>query len=529
MDKHIGGYGALDPSRLENFVNPLRLPGESGLFAVFEGAPAAEPASLTVGWEEVEVLPGRRTRMLAYRAERDGRVLLDPIFVAEEGTTFAADLSNGLAEETTIHWHGLDLDWRQDGHPSRPVASGATRRYEFPVQNRGGSHWYHPHPHGSTARQTYLGLAGMFLVRDEDERRLEEALGLTLGETDIPLVLQDKSFAEDGSLLYEPDEAALEMGVEGDVVLVNLTPTPFLEVNARPYRFRVLNASNARTFRLALSRTPAETAAAGDAGEEERLAYLVLATDGNRLGKPRSATEVFLAPGERVDLLIDLGGLEAGEEAVLKSLPFDPMHNEHELDGAGHHMHMGPERLPDGSGFYLFRLRVSKSSGHRGAVPEPLAESAPSPPLELDGAKVRSLTLSLEKDADGRSRWLIGGESYEPEGYSIVVRGGETELWEIINEERSMPHPMHLHGFRFMVLERRGSPEQVADLAVDGSGRTVTDLGWKDTVLVWPGETVRIAMRFSHGFEGDQRYLFHCHILEHEDSGMMINYKVLSS
>jgi blue copper oxidase len=107
------------------------------------------------------------------------------------------------------------------------------------------------------------------------------------------------------------------------------------------------------------------------------------------------------------------------------------------------------------------------------------------------------------------------------------VQRGASEVWEIRNDERSMPHPMHLHGFRCRVLERKNSPGQVAGTAVDEKGRTVTDLGWKDTVLVWPGETVRIAIQFSHDFEEEQLYLFHCHILEHEDAGMMLNYKVV--
>jgi suppressor of ftsI/bilirubin oxidase len=508
-------YSSVDPTDLSNFKNPLRLTGGKGLFALLDVS-AGTSTRLTAREEAVEILPGKETGMLVYRAEQGGTTFLNPTFVVEKGNDFSAELANGLDEETTIHWHGLDLDWRMDGHPSRPVSAGATYRYEFPVRNRGGSYWYHPHPHGRTARQTYLGLAGMFLVRDDEERRLEEALGLNLGETDLPLILQDKSFGEDGALVYEPDEAAREMGVEGDVILVNLTPTPFLRVSARPYRFRVLNASNARTFRLAFAKSD---------GEEEPLTHHVLATDGSFLDRPRHAGEIFLAPGERVDLLLDLSGFGAGEEAVLKSLPFDPMHNEHKMDhGDASHMHMGPERLPDGHGFYLLKLLVGERVDHEWTVPAHLSELSS---LDSSGATVRHVTLSMEEAPDGSTRWLIGGRSYEPDGYPIVVRKGTTEVWELRNEERSMPHPMHVHGVRFRVLERANSPEQVAELAVDEAGRTATDLGWKDTVLVWPGETVRVAMNFSHDFEDDQLYLLHCHILEHEDAGMMINYKVV--
>jgi FtsP/CotA-like multicopper oxidase with cupredoxin domain len=274
-------------------------------------------------------------------------------------------------------------------------------------------------------------------------------LDLTLGETDIPLIIQDKRLDKARNFVYAPGPMAEEMGYEGDVVLANLTPTSYLEVETRIYRLRLLNGSNVRNLRLAFSRANAR------AGEDELLPYYMIATDASLLERSAQAAEVFLLPAERVDVLVDLSGFEVGEEVVLRSLPFDPMHNEHEMGGDMEHMdhrhHMGPARLPDGHGFYVLK-----------------------------------------------------------------------------NDERSMPHPMHLHGFRFLVLGRTGSLEQVSRLAVDDAGRTATDLGYKDTVLVWPGETVRLAVDFSHGFEGEQFYMFHCHILEHENAGMMLNVKVVS-
>jgi blue copper oxidase len=125
-------------------------------------------------------------------------------------------------------------------------------------------------------------------------------------------------------------------------------------------------------------------------------------------------------------------------------------------------------------------------------------------------------------------RWLINGKTHTMDEFPIVVQRGDREVWEIYNHEKSMPHPVHLHGFQFSVLERVGTPEQVAHLAVDEKGRLVTDLGLKDTVLLWPGETVMCAMDFSHDFEGEQFYMFHCHILEHE-MGMMLNLKVVDA
>ncbi|HVF01058.1 MAG TPA: multicopper oxidase domain-containing protein, partial [Rubrobacteraceae bacterium] len=493
MDMSAATYRSLDPTNLNNFVNPLRLPGHEGLFAFLDASNA--PVYLVARQEKVGILPGKDTRMLLYRTERDGRVLLNPILLAEKGVGFSAELANGIGrEETTVHWHGLHLDWRADGHPSRQVAAGATYRYEFPVLNVGGTYWYHPHAHQDTARQTYLGLAGFFLVRDEEDRRLDEALGLELGETDIPLVIQDKTFAEDGSLVYEPSEMDRSMGVTGDTVLINLTPTPVLETANRFYRFRLLNACNARIFRLALART----------NDGEPLVYHVVATDGSLLSRAHAVEELLLAPGERVDVLLDLTGSKPGEEVTLKSLAFDPMHREHEMDGGldhdAHHdsVHEGhagrgngegaemggmnradASRLGDGQEFYVLRLLVKERADRGVSRPAPRVPEAVSevPEPGLGRASTRRVTLSVETEGN-ETRWLIDGRTYDANEYPIVTRRGEVEVWEIRNEERSMPHPMHLHAFRFRVLGRTGSPEQVSRLAVDRQGRTATDLGW---------------------------------------------------
>ena len=532
MEMSSAAYASLSPTDLDNFRNALRLPAEDGVMGVLDASDA--PLRITAQTESVEVLPGKRSELLAYRIERDGRTYVNPTLRVRKGADFSAELVNGLGEHTTIHWHGQHCDWRMDGHPLLPVGHGATYLYAFPVQNRGGTYWYHPHAHGSTARQTYSGLASFFLVEDDDERRLGEALDLRLGETDVPLLIQDKVLDEDGNFVYAPDEMGHSMGYEGDVILTNLTPNPYLQVATRIYRFRLLNGSNARTYRVAFTR----------AGEEELLPYQIIATDGGLLEKPHPAREVFLSPAERMDVLLDLSGFEVGEEVVLRSLPFDPMHREHKMEMAegmermermehmehmamdmGHHHmdhQMGPARLSDGSEFYLLRLVVRERMDYSRSVPETLSE-VPQP--DLDGAATRPITISMTTDSQGM-RWLINGRTHMMDEFPIVVQRGAKEVWEIHNDEKSMPHPIHLHGFQFRMLERVGTPEQVANMRVDEKSRTATDLGWKDTVLVWPGETVKVHMDFSHGFEGEQLYMFHCHILEHE-AGMMLNVKVV--
>jgi blue copper oxidase len=527
MEMSSAAYAPLNPTNPDNFKNPLRLPGDDGLMGVLDASDTS--VRFTAHKEGVEISPGKRADLLAYRAERDGKTYVNPTIRVQKGKEFSAEFANDLDEATTVHWHGLHVDWRMDGHPFRPVAPGATFRYTFPVQDRGGTYWYHPHPHGRTAIQTYSGLAGLFLVEDEDERRLAEALDLRLGETDIPLLIQDKVLDESGNVVYVP-------GVMRKVILINLTPNPYLEVGTRIYRFRVLNGSNARTYRLAFTKV----------GADELLPYQIIGTDGGLLERAREASEVFLSPAERMDLLLDLSSFEVGEEIVLRSLPFDPMHHEHETKTGGgmkhvghmehighmdhmetghhHHMdhHVSPAQLSDGSAFYLLKLVVTEKTEYSRRVPERLSKwSQP----DLSGAGSRPITVSMTTDDRGM-QWLINGKTHEMDEFPIVVQRGAKEVWEIHNDEKSMPHPMHIHGFQFRIVERVGTPEQVAHLVVDEKGRLVTDLGLKDTVLLWPGETVKWLIDFSHDFEGEQLYMFHCHILEHE-TAMMINLKVV--
>src|SRR5215211_2225773 len=498
MEMSSATYAPLSPTELDNFKNPLRLPGEGGVMGLLDTSDA--PVRITAQKESVEILPGKRTELWAYRAERDGRTYVNPTFRVRKGKEFSAEFANDLDEETTVHWHGLHVDWRMDGHPFQPVALGSTYRYAFPVQNRGGTYWYHPHPHGRTASQTYSGLAGLFLVEDEEQQRLGEALDLRLGETDIPLLIQDKILDESGNFVYKPDAMAVDMGYEGDVILTNLTPNAYLEVSTRIYRFRLLNGSNARNFRLAFSKV-------GE--EDELLPYQIIGTDGGLLDRPREAREVFLSPAERVDVLLDLSSFEVGEEVVLRSLPFDPMHREHEMEMGGgmehkgrmehmghadhtehvghhHHMdhHVSPTQLSDGSAFNLLKLVVTEKMDYTRSVPATLSRM---PQLDSGRATTRPITVSMTTDDRGM-QWLINGKTHEMDEFPIVVQRGAKEIWEIRNDEKSMPHPMHIHGFQFRIQERVGTPEQVAHLVVDEKGRLVTDLGFKDTVLLWPGE-----------------------------------------
>lgn len=512
-------YDALDPRKADNFKTPLRMPNTDGGPLGILDLPAA-PIDIAARRRSLEVLNGKRTELLTYEVQAGGKTYLNPVLRVKQGDTVSPRLVNGLDEATIIHWHGLHVDWRNDGHPSYAVDGGGSYEYRFTVQNRAGTYWYHPHAHRVTAGQAYRGLAGFLIVDDEDDQRLRRSLDLDLGVTDIPLVLQDRMFDERGGLVYSSAPMDQFSGVIGDVVLVNGTPNPTLEVDSRVYRFRVLNGSNARAYRLILAK-------GGD-----RLSFRLIGTDGGLLAHSRQVGEVFVGPAERVDLLLDLRDVSAGDVVFLKSHTFDPMHTEMAGMGGtsatpttqgGGHGGMGggaSSRLADGAELILLRLRMKARVPYDLTVPTSLSRLAP---IDTAGAATRSFTLSMSG-----MQWLISGAQFDMERELFRARSNAVEVWEIANARESMPHPMHLHGFQFQVLERRGSPAQVGEAGTDGQGRTPTDLGWKDTVLVWPGETVKIAINFANSFGGEQLYTFHCHNLEHEDSGMMVNYRVVS-
>ncbi|HEX2916381.1 MAG TPA: multicopper oxidase domain-containing protein [Chloroflexia bacterium] len=539
--------GTIDPRNLANFTNPLNLPGSEGALGVLDltSSASSSPLELVAKPLSLPLLKGKPAQLLTYQASLGGKSFINPVLRLKKGQTLKANLTNGLSEDTNIHWHGLKVASKMDGHPSRPLKPGENFSYSFPVQNRGGTYWYHPHPHKLTPRQAYSGLASFFVVEDEDTQRLNEALDLKLGETDLPIVIQDKLFDAQGQLVYRADASTQFMGFYGDTILANLTPHASLDVATRIYRLRLLNGSNARTYRLAFVKGTSS----------EKLAYWLIGTDGGLLDKPYQVTELFLSPGERVELLVDFSKLEAGAVVALKSLSFDPMHNEM---GSGMNMSVGsggmdmgnmggmhsghsgmmgsatatPQAgtgnasLDDGQEFYILKLNIKNKVSYNRSFPQALS-SLEKP--DTTGATVRPVVLSLTMMGQGGQmmQWLINGQSFNMDEYPITVKKNSTEIWEFKNEANSMPHPMHLHGFQFQVLSRQNSPAQLNPLATFSEGRLATDLGWKDTVLVWPGETVRTAINFSHNFEGEQLYVTHCHVLEHEDNGMMVNYKVV--
>ncbi len=528
------------------FPNKLRVPGADGLYGIHDVASAFTLAAKSV---QQEIVPGKAASLLAYEVESQGKRLLNPLIRLRSGGKISAKLWNGLDETSIIHWHGLTVDSNNDGHPHYAVAGGATYEYSFAVPNRAATYWYHPHPHHLTGKQMYLGLGGLFIVEDDDELALQKALDLKLGETDIPLVLHDRRLDANGQLVFNPTAEDKADGFLGSQVLVNWTPKPYFEAATRLYRFRILNASNARPYKLAFY-------ANGHSGGQP-LDFQLIGTDGGLIDSPRTIKEVFLSNAERVDVLLDLRNAKIGDAITLVSVAFDPMEHEegppgadkpseaakdtqdakpaeksaHALHGADSKKEKDPAPAPaeakekdkidipePGVAMDILRIHVRHKEAYDRAVPATLSRIVP---IAANCASPRMINLDHVKMV-----WRINGQTYQHETTPITVKRGATEVWNIKNAAASMPHPFHIHGFQFQILERINSPAQQKALSVNDKGLAASDLGWKDTVLVWPGETACIAIDFTHPFSGDQVYMIHCHNLEHEDQGMMLNLKV---
>jgi len=491
------------------FVQPLRLPGADGLLAEVD---LKQPLRLLAQTLWVGLFPGPATSLWAYTGRVGAREVGNPLLHARRGDTVEVELDNRLAEATTIHWHGLSIDEANDGSGLHPVAPGARRSYRYRVDNRAGLYWYHAHPHGRTGVQLQRGLAGLLLVEDEEERALRQRLGMRWGERDLPLMIADKQVGADNAIVYKD-------GADdwiGNRVLVNWTPEPYLDVIPAWYRFRLANVANARMLRVAFVQ--------GD----QVLPMQLIGTDGGLLAQAWPVDDVFLGPAQRIDVLVDFGGLTPGQRVRLRSLDYVAMENEDESgaflpDPMADH----PGATPMGAALDLMELRLIECATERrppARLPDLSALSKIDPLPDTADWPVRALRLRM----DEAGRWFINDWNFHDNGHepSFSVRRGSREVWEIRNSMTSMPHPIHLHGFQFRVLSRSISPPDIRGRQVAPGGLTAQDLGWNDTVVVWPGEIVRLAIDFAQPLSGTHRYMLHCHNLEHEDMGMMLTFAV---
>ncbi len=418
--------------------------------------------------------------------------LPSPLLRIQRGESLRVRMENRIDDPLILHWHGLAAPDDMDGHPRFAVAPGEDYAYDFAVTDRGGTYWYHSHAHHLTGRHTYQGIGGLLIVEDPDEDR---GLNLPPLERELPLILQDRRLGADGVPVYDPVGPSMMQGFMGPEALVNGTLDAVATVEPAVIRARILNGSNARIFRLALS---------------NGRPLVLIANDGGFLDRPHTLPWVDLAPAERIEVLLDFRGLEEGTDLRLQSLEFSIPGSMMMGGGGGMGGGMGSamaEAYQQGRPLDLLRFQIEGPTSDPGVLPEAL------PPLPEQPDPARA---TRERRFDFSSRMMmhtINGKAYEMDAVETEVPFGDTEIWTFVNDA-NYPHPVHLHATHFRVLERLGGRAAVFPWE---SGR-------KDTVLVLPGEQVRVAVRFT-AHRG--LYLLHCHNLEHEDHGMMQNIRVV--
>ncbi|RZB15091.1 multicopper oxidase family protein [Streptomyces sp. F001] len=464
--------------------------------------PVLEPAStsgttdsydITQRVAELEILPGLRTKAWTY-----GGTFPGPTIVSRSGRRTVVRHRNELDQPVVVHLHGGHTPAASDGYPTSLIlpANGSydahraaqdmaggkhgmsmdhgtmdlaegVRSYTYPLEQRAATLWYHDHRMGYTGASVWMGLAGFHLVHDEEEERLP----LPGGERDIPLMITDRSFAEDGSFRYplvDPQfhapgvTDAYMNGVLGDVVLVNGAPWPVHEVERLRYRLRFLNASNARLYKLELDPQPE----GGDA-------FVQIGSDGGLLAGPRRHDSLEIAPAERFDVVVDFSRYRPGTKVRLLN------------------------RFGDGTTAEVMRFDVgSGSPADDTTVPEKLSEVVPLDP----GRASVTRDFHFRGSAAG---WTINDLEYQPGRALARPRLGQTEVWRFTT---NFHHPIHLHLDHFQVVSRNNRDPGAFDH------------GWKDTVDLRPAEAVEVVVRFTD-YAGP--FMLHCHNLEHEDMAMM--------
>ncbi|MDO9423147.1 MAG: multicopper oxidase domain-containing protein [Methylobacter sp.] len=489
---------------------------------------------LTMNTADVAILSGNKTHVWKVTGkiikgssdvlDNNEGTYLAPTLRLKKGQKVRLILNNNLPAQSILHWHGLHVPANMDGNPMYAVNHGETYIYEFEILNRAGTYWYHAHTHSVTARQVYSGLAGLFIVSDDQE----QALKLPHGDQDVALVIQDRSFDSQNQLAYSAHMMRRMQGFLGEQILVNGRPDFVLPVATRAYRLRLLNGSNSRIYKLAW---------------DDGTPLTVIGVDGGLLERPEQHAYVMLAPGERLELWMDFSERALGSEPTLRSLQFDVASHGGMgmmgggMMGGGHRGMMGRgmmgggmmsvSALPSGSDYPILKIRVAKKEQGNNTLPKVLT---PITALRIKDAanagNPKTIALSMRHMSA-----LLNGRSYKMNDIQPdeMIPLNSLQLIEFDNGfdggmhgmMMDMPHPMHLHGEQFQVVKREMSSRSGDSYATVSSG--FIDGGWKDTVLVMPGEKVTILKPFND-FKG--LFMYHCHNLEHEDMGMMRDFLI---
>ncbi|MEU7730743.1 multicopper oxidase domain-containing protein [Streptomyces sp. NPDC040724] len=414
---------------------------------------------------ETGFTPGTRTPTWGFNGSH-----LGPTLRAAKGEKVRVKVANTLPEESTVHWHGMHLPAAMDGGPHQMVPAGGSWAPEWTIAQPASTLWYHPHPHGATETHVQRGLAGLFLLDDAESAALP--LPKTYGADDIPVIVQDVTF--DGAKFDHGHKLMRNVGFLGDRTMVNGTLDPYVAVEDELVRLRLLNASIARVYTF---------------GFDDGRAFRQIASDGGLLEAPYTTDRLRLSPGERGEIVIRM---QPGERRVLRSYPLD----------AG--LDFWNQRFGGGDdSFDVMQLRAAPTLRPSAELPGALV--APALPTGEDSARSRFFELKMSG---------INGRKTDMSRVDETVTRGTAETWTLRNDD-GMPHNFHVHDVQFRILD------------INGAAPPPPLRGPKDTVFVPSGSTVRIALRFDGPADPDTPYMYHCHLLYHEDKGMMGQFVVV--
>ena len=395
---------------------------------------------------------------------------LGPTIRLKVGQKVSLNWHNRIGEDATMHGHGMHLPASSDGTVHQVIKDGSSWSAKYLVKQNPCTNWYHPHTMGKTATQVLMGLGGMIYI--DDDESLNSTLPKRYGIDDIPLVFQDRQFTKSGYFSYPRSMMTTMHGYRGGTLLVNGTVAPYIDAEAGLLRLRLLNASNSRVYSF------------GVEGKSMEL----IAGDNSHIEKAIELKRVTLSPSERAEVVVDLKGLQ-GKRVYLKDYK---------------------------SGAKVLEIRVAKKAKVSSSVPAELTKLEPLNTKNV--VKRRKFTLSVA----GPGKLLINGKSMNPRRIDEVVKKGEYEIWEVYNEPMGMGmmrmvHNFHMHGGHFRVLSRNGSSRNVR----------AWERGYKDTVMLEPSDRVELLVRHTDYTDAKVPYMYHCHILEHEDAGMMGQFTVV--
>jgi bilirubin oxidase len=406
---------------------------------------------------------------------------LGPTIRLYKDTDATITFINNIGEPTTVHGHGLHVSGDIDGGPQSSIQPGESWQITIPVRQEAGTSWYHPHLMGKTAHHAHAGLAGLYLIEDENSQALD--LPKEYGVNDVPLVVQDRSFTDGKMHAYAVTDQEIKDGLREDTLVVNGTVDAYHVVPQGWVRLRLLNGSNARFYRFSFS---------------NNAPFFKIATEGGFLNQPVEMTSIDMAPGERNEIMIDVS---SGSNATLIAdlLPADP-------EDVGLWSRNTPQ-LP------VVELRVDPTMQTSGTLPGTLNDIAYFD--RADATQIRTISLDMEvrNGNNGRRRTMMGinGRSMDMGFINERVKQGDVEIWRITGQR--MPHSFHIHGASFQILTLNGVPPSEADR------------GWKDTVVVWDNVT-EIIVRFDYHATEEYPFMYHCHMFEHEEAGMMGQFTV---